>query len=112
MQELAKQINYHLGFLPNNCLIKYYDNGQSKMGFHVDDVSQMSQATGVAIISLGETRHITYRLIEDKKVKVDYALCSGSLLYMNDEVQTAWQHAILADNTTQARISLTFRQLI
>lgn len=112
IKALAEKIAHQLGFLANNCLINYYQNGQSRMGFHVDDISQMAEGTGVAIISLGATREITYRLIADKAVKVSYALRAGSLLYMDDEVQRLWQHAILADSTIQPRISLTFRQLI
>lgn len=109
---LAEKIAQQLEFLPNNCLINYYENGQSKMGFHVDNISQMVVGTGVAIISLGATRDITYRLIADKNIKLSYPLTSGSLLYMDDNVQKLWQHAILKDSTTMPRMSLTFRQLV
>lgn len=81
------------------------------MGFHVDDVLQMAENTGVAIVSLGATREIAYRLIADNSVKVRYALPAGSLLYMDDNVQTLWQHAILKDDTATPRLSLTFRNL-
>lgn len=115
IQTLAEKIAHQLDFLPNNCLINYYENAQSRMGFHVDDVSQMAKNTGVAIISLGATRAITYRLIADKTIKVSYPLTASSLLYMDDNVQQLWQHAILKDKhlTEQMpRMSLTFRQLI
>ena len=115
IQRLAEKIAHQLGFLPNNCLINYYETAQSRMGFHVDDVSQMAKNTGVAIISLGATRTMTYRLLADKTVKVNYPLPAGSLLYMDDNVQQLWQHAILkAKHSTNEmpRISLTFRQLI
>lgn len=113
LQDLAIKIHEKLRLLPNNCLINYYQNGQSKMGFHVDDVSQMVTGTGVAIISLGATREMTYRLLTDKSIKIAYPLISGSLLYMDDKVQQLWQHAILADKNigTEPRLSLTFRQL-
>ncbi|MFT5096791.1 MAG: alkylated DNA repair dioxygenase AlkB, partial [Psychrobacter okhotskensis] len=41
------------GYLPNNCLVNYYLDGSSKMGFHSDDTSQLADGTGVAILSLG-----------------------------------------------------------
>lgn len=81
------------------------------MGFHVGDVSQMVENTGVAVISLGATRHMTYRLIDDKSIQFSYSLVAGGLLYMDDNVQRLWQHAILTDETLLPRMSLTFRQL-
>lgn len=109
---LLEKINTQFGFMPNNCLINYYQNGQNKMGFHSDDITQMYPNTGVAIISLGEEREIIYRQKDDKTNEKSYLLTQGSLLYMDDKVQQDWLHAILPDETTTPRISLTFRQLL
>jgi len=35
---------------------------------------------------LGDTRVLRFRRISDKEDKIDYALPSGSLIYMNQEV--------------------------
>ncbi len=109
---LLEKIKNQFGFMPNNCLINYYQNGQNKMGFHSDDITQMYPNTGVAIISLGAEREIVYRQKDDKTNEKSYLLTQGSLLYMDDKVQQDWLHAILSDETTTPRISLTFRQLL
>src|SRR5688572_5179286 len=36
LKAIIASINTTLGFTPNNCLINYYLDGKSKMGFHAD----------------------------------------------------------------------------
>jgi alkylated DNA repair dioxygenase AlkB len=112
LDAVASQVALALGFQPNNCLLNSYANGAASMGFHSDDLTQLTPATGVAIISLGCTRSIVYRLKSDRNVEARYALAHGSLLYMSDDVQQDWLHAVPADDTTDERISLTFRRLV
>lgn len=111
LEEVVEKINEALGFEPNNCLINYYLDGQSKMGFHSDQTDILVPDTGVVIVSLGETRTLRFRKIEDHSVVVDYDLPSGSLIYMTNEVQDEWQHAIPKSITDKGRMSLTFRQI-
>ena len=101
-----------IGFKPNNCLVNYYLDGQAKMGYHSDQTDILEEGTGVVIVSLGTTRVIRYRSIVDKAIKNDIPLTPGSLLYMTSEMQKEWQHAIPKANTTEGRMSLTFRKLI
>ena len=49
---IADDVAELVGFIPNNCLLNYYFDGKSKMGFHSDDLSQLVTGTGVAIVSL------------------------------------------------------------
>ena len=109
LKELVNQIETALGFRPNNCLINYYLDGKSKMGYHSDQTDILENNTGVAIVSLGETRKLRYRNIEDKEIKKDFPLPSGSLIHMTSEVQDIWQHCIPKSNTDKGRMSLTFR---
>lgn len=111
LESVNQQIHKELGFLPNNCLINYYPDGRSKMGFHSDQTDILEADTGVVIVSLGSTRVLRFRHIDDRDHRVDYPLPSGSLLYMTQEVQGRWQHAIPKADTDQDRMSLTFRQL-
>ncbi|WP_020393561.1 alpha-ketoglutarate-dependent dioxygenase AlkB [Thiolinea disciformis] len=97
----------HIQF--NNCLLNYYETGEHTMGFHADDTSALMPHTGVAIVSLGSERQITYRSKIDPSIQIHYALASGSLLYMDDQVQDAWVHAIKRQKHVGARISLTWR---
>lgn len=111
LERLCSLIEQQLGFRPNNCLINYYPDGSSSMGFHSDAKEQMVEGTGVAIVSLGCARPIVYRHKQDRSLEFSYLLGSGSMLYMSDEVQTQWLHAIPKAPDAGERISLSFRLL-
>lgn len=111
LKSIAVDIHHALGFEPNNCLINYYLDGKSKMGFHSDQTDILAEGTGVVIISLGETRTLRFRSIVDHNVIKDYDLPSGSLIYMTQEIQAHWQHAIPVSNTDKGRMSLTYRKI-
>lgn len=109
---LLGRVATEVGFEPNNCLANYYPDGDSTMGFHSDSTAELELGTGIAVVSLGAERTITFRRIDDKTVSESYRLPSGSLLSMSPEMQTEWRHAILADKSaTGGRISLTFRRM-
>ena len=46
------QLETAIGFKPNNCLINYYLDGRSKMGWHSDQTDILEGATGIAIVSI------------------------------------------------------------
>jgi alkylated DNA repair dioxygenase AlkB len=82
------------------------------MGFHSDSIAELEPGTGIAVVSLGAERTITFQRIDDKMVCESYRLPTGSLLWMCPEMQAEWRHAILADkDATGGRISLTFRRM-
>ena len=109
---LCQVIENKFRFYPNNCLLNYYQNGRSSMGYHSDISEELKSKTGVVIFSLGSTRMISYRSKKDKTVKYQYPLNSGSLLYMTEEIQQEWMHAIPKTIDVGERISLTFRSMI
>ena len=111
LDQIRLQIATKLGFVPNNCLINFYLDGQSKMGFHSDQTDILEAGTGVAIVSLGETRTLRFRENADKTNTMDYPLASGSPFYMTQEVQEVWQHAVTKSSTEKGRMSLTFRAI-
>ena len=82
------------------------------MGYHSDQTDILVPGTGIAIVSLGETRILRFRNIADSEQTVDYSLTAGSLIYMNQEIQQEWQHAIPKSDTEQGRMSLTFRCML
>jgi len=104
-------IEQTLHFAPNNCLINYYLDGKSKMGFHSDQTDILAANTGVGIVSLGETRTLRFRNIADRDCIEDFDLPSGSFIYMTNAVQDKWQHAIPKSDTAKGRMSLTFRKI-
>jgi len=111
IKKVASKVAERLGFEPNNCLVNYYLNGKSKMGFHSDQTDILYHDTGVAIVSIGETRVLRFRKIDDHDVRHDYSLNSGSLIHMTNKLQKEWQHSIPQANTENGRISLTFRRI-
>jgi alkylated DNA repair dioxygenase AlkB len=112
LRDLCRRLEETLGFLPNNCLLNYYEDGLSSMGFHSDSSEELALGTGVAIISLGHTRSIIFRSKADRSVELNYPLPSGSLLYMTKQVQEHWLHAIPKAANAGERISLTFRAIV
>jgi alkylated DNA repair dioxygenase AlkB len=108
---INKKLKTVIGFEPNNCLINYYLDGKSKMGYHSDQTDILESDTGVAIVSIGETRTLKFRNIENPDQLLTYELTAGSLVYMTQEIQTIWQHSIPKSDTENGRISLTFRQM-
>jgi len=112
LSQICIDVNSAIGFEPNNCLINYYLDGKSKMGFHADQTDILEKNTGIAIVSLGETRILRFRNKENNSQIIDYELSSGSLLYMTQDVQRTWEHAIPKSNTSNGRMSLTLRKIV
>ncbi len=112
LKPVIAQIKKVLNFKPNNCLINYYENGQARMGWHSDQTDILYLETGVAIVSLGSERILKFRKINNPEITKEYLLASGSLLYMTQNVQKEWQHAIPKGKTDQTRMSLTFRKMM
>ena len=108
---LLPLLDARLGWTPNNCLVNFYPDGDSTMGFHFDATDQLASGTGVAIVSLGEERTLTFARRDDKAVRFEQPLPSGSLLFMDCAVQDEWLHAILKQSGAGGRMSLTFRRL-
>lgn len=111
LEAICDRIEEEVGFRPNNCLLNYYGGGGSKMGFHVDATDHLSPGTGVVIVSLGADRSLTFRRIEDHEHTQEFRLTGGSLIFMPNEVQESWQHAVLKEPGAGPRISLTFRKV-
>jgi alkylated DNA repair dioxygenase AlkB len=115
LMEICRRISLELGergFMPNNCLLNFYKDGKSRMGFHSDNVNEMIEGTGVVILSLGAVRELTFRRFDDKARRFRFSLESGSLFFMTRELQRNWQHGVMsASRKIGARMSLTFRQV-
>jgi len=108
--DLVECLKLRLNILFNNCLLNLYETGQNTMGFHSDEIHNLIPGTGVAIISLGSERIITFRSRDQSRL-VDFKLMPGSLLYMDGDVQRDWMHAIRKQATAGPRISLTWRAI-
>ncbi|XZE44081.1 alpha-ketoglutarate-dependent dioxygenase AlkB [Pirellulaceae bacterium SH467] len=109
LQILLTMLDKRLNIKFNNCLLNYYETGDNTMGFHSDETTGLVSGTGVAIVSLGSTRDITYRSKTQPEIQRSFPLKPGSLLYMDDVVQENWMHAIKRQKDAGPRISLTWR---
>ena len=109
---LCDDIERQVGFRPTNCLLNYYTSGRSTMGFHSDATYNLADGTGIAIVSLGAQRNLTFRSKVDQSLLVHLPLPHRSLVYMTQITQDYWTHAVKKTNTDDARISLTFRHII
>jgi alkylated DNA repair dioxygenase AlkB len=112
LDALIPDISSLIGFTPNNCLINLYHDGNSSMGFHSDNTDILAPGTGVVIISIGSTRTLRFKNKLDRDNIIDYTLTDGSIFYMDDSVQNDWLHAIPKSDTSDVRISLTFRNIV
>ena len=112
LADLLPALEAKIGWLPNNCLVNYYADGDSTMGFHFDATDSLADETGVAIVSLGDERVLTFKNIADKSVRFEQPMPPGSLLLMSAQTQSEWLHGILKQSGAGARMSLTFRALI
>lgn len=112
ISDLASKVEKHIGFYPNNCLINYYYESKSKMGFHSDQIDILYENTGIAIFSLGSNRIMKFKHKNDVTLFFEIELRSQSLLYMTQNFQKNWLHAILpATLINSERISITFRKI-
>lgn len=111
MHELSDRLEPILGFKPNNCFLNYYENGNSKMGWHGDSTHFLTEETGTAILSVGDTRIFQLRRKAVPTELYNYVLTPGSLIYMPASIQEEWQHSIPKVVSKRGRISLTFRKM-
>lgn len=114
LNELVQIVKINNGFEPNNCLINFYYENSSRMGFHSDQIDILYERTGIAIFSLGSTRVLRFKNKSNREIVFDILLENNSYFYMSQEIQKEWLHAILPDKneSLSERISITFRKII
>lgn len=112
ISDLASIVEKYIGFYPNNCLLNFYYESKSKMGFHSDQIDILDKNTGIAIFSLGSNRIMKFKHKTDLTLFFEIELKSQSLLYMTQNFQKNWLHAILPTTEINSeRISITFRKI-
>lgn len=110
LEPLRRRATDYLAVEANNCLLNYYPDGHSRMGWHFDRT--IGTRGGVVIISLGLQRNLRFRRIAQLDERLDYSLAPGSLLYLPAEVHLEWHHALPRCSKREPRVSVTFRSLI
>lgn len=87
----------------NICAIQYYPNGKIGIKKHRD--KEMTKGTMIAGVSIGEPRALLIEGVED----VELELLNGSMYVFNPPTNDYNTHCIKEDDTTNPRMSLTFR---
>ena len=95
----------------NSVLINYYRDGRDSNGWHADNEPELGSHPVIASISLGGQRDFQLRNIEDKSRKHSMSLEHASLLVMQGDTQSRWQHHIPKRAKAEPRINLTFRTI-
>jgi alkylated DNA repair dioxygenase AlkB len=109
--EIKNSIELQLDKKFNSVLCNHYLNGNSSIGWHSDDETELEKDGVIASMSFGETRTFKLRNKETQEI-VDIDLYDGDLLVMGGATQTFWEHSI--QKTTKEigpRINLTFRKV-
>lgn len=113
LDAICDKIEEVCGFRPNNCLLNYYPDGDSTIGYHSDSAQNLAPGSGVAILSLGCPRLMVFREKKDRSNEHTTNLLPGSLLFMPMEMQQNWLHGIPKSiEPCGGRISLTFRLVV
>lgn len=96
----------------NSVLANLYRDGRDSMGCHADNEPELGQQPLIASLSFGETRLLRFRH-NHSAYKFDIELKSGDLLVMAGSLQENWRHELpKTRQAKQARINLTFRQIL
>lgn len=96
----------------NSVLANLYRDGRDSMGCHADNEAELGQQPLIASLSFGETRLLRFRH-NHSAYKMDIELKSGDLLVMAGSLQDNWRHELpKTRQAKQARINLTFRQIL
>jgi alkylated DNA repair dioxygenase AlkB len=109
---IKQQVEEISNFEFNSCLLNLYHSGDEGMSWHTDKTKEFSVSTTIATLSLGACRRFDFRHIQTKET-VSLFLEAGSLMIMTGQTQNFWLHQVpKTKKVKDARISLTFRQLL
>lgn len=113
---LMRRVNDRLSLVTgrdfNSVLINCYRDGRDSNGWHSDDEPELGEQPLIASVSLGSARDFLLRRRHDHTSKFRISLQPGSLLLMGGHTQKYWQHSIPKRAHADARINLTFRNII
>jgi alkylated DNA repair dioxygenase AlkB len=110
LQEIRSRLEETLKLRFDYCLVHIYQEGKNHISWHND---KEAWSTGVASVSLGQTRKFRLRKLGRKSgCDYQYFLENGDLLYMKPGCQQHFEHCVPKELALKKpRINLTFRQL-
>ena len=96
----------------NYALLNYYEDGNSKIGFHADDEKDLDSNSGISSISLGCSRDFQIKKNGRGTRSTNIPLDNGDLLLMSGNTQKNYKHSVpVRKRVDQPRINITFRKI-
>lgn len=93
----------------NSCLLNYYPDGNSGMGWHSDDEESLTENSSIASLSFGAERKFSLKS-KNGGSALSILLENGSLLEMKGSTQKHWLHCLpKSKKISEPRINLSFR---
>jgi alkylated DNA repair dioxygenase AlkB len=117
MTPLVRQVKARLlkdiGEDYNYVLINWYPDGDSGIGWHQDDETDLVPGRTIASVSLGQPRRFQARLnTQTRGHAFEVTLAAGSLLLMMGDMQQHYKHCVPKNKSMKhVRLNLTFRKL-
>ena len=112
LQEIREVAEGICGCSFNYCLLNWYPNGKSTIGWHADDERDLAPGSKIASFSFGAERYFDFRRKDNHKEKTRVTLTNGCLLVMGEGTQTHYHHQVPQQaRVLQPRINLTFRSV-
>ena len=112
IKSYLKENDINIGVNINSCLVNKYKNGQKFIKFHQDSNKAFGKSHYIILYSIGETRTMRFRNINDNNDTFDITLESNSLVIIYPEINISYEHSIIKDDTQNIRYSFTFREFI
>ncbi len=95
----------------NACLLNFYPDGESGMGWHSDNENSIEPDSSIASLSIGAARKFSFKQKSGNKT-LSLVLENGSLLEMRGTTQSHWLHSLpKSKKIREPRINLTFRKM-
>ena len=92
----------------NYCLLNNYPDGNSNIGMHSDDETNLNGP--IASVSIGAERFFDFASRDDPQDKIRLTLNHGSLIVMGGDTQKNYKHGVpVQKRIKDRRINLTFR---
>lgn len=110
--ELKAIVEKTSGLKFNSCLLNLYHDGNEGMAWHSDDEKSLGINPAIASLSFGAERKFSFKHKTTGQT-ISLNLQNGSLLVMQDTIQTHWLHSL--PKTTKIntpRVNLTFRTFV
>ncbi len=91
-------------------LANLYRDGKDSVSWHADDEPELGPTPVIGSVSFGAPRTFQLRHRNDRELRRDITLLSGSLLVMAEDTQRNWVHRVpKTSRHVGPRVNVTFR---